>query len=271
MATLQLNDGTLIPTLAFGAGTALYKCGLLDSFDRNTVELIKSAIAAGYRHLDTAEIYGTEVEVGLAIRESLEEGVIQSREELFVTTKISGDFFNSAQYIDVSLPKLGLEYVDLYLIHSLLWANSTIKESRTAKSIGVSGFDPSHLKAISVTARMPPSINQLEYHPYFSKRQGKPYLPALRSSDTGNVAVAAYGALVPLTRNIRGPLDETLIIIAKKHGITPELRIEEYLRVFDFKLTADDIGKINETGYACISTQEPISRARRYFDSLQTK
>lgn len=81
--------------------------------DRQTVDLIKHAIAVGYRHIDTAEMYGTETEVGTAIRESIEEGVLKSREEIFVTTKISGDFFNAPQRIDVSLQKLGLEYVDL--------------------------------------------------------------------------------------------------------------------------------------------------------------
>jgi diketogulonate reductase-like aldo/keto reductase len=98
--------------LAFGAGTALYKRGPSDVLDRNTVDLIKNAITVGYRHLDTAELYGTEVEVGLAIKESLDDGVIQSREEIFVTTKLSGYFFNASQHIDVSLQKLGLEYVD---------------------------------------------------------------------------------------------------------------------------------------------------------------
>ncbi|PCH03091.1 Reverse transcriptase [Penicillium occitanis (nom. inval.)] len=285
MSTLKLNDGTLIPVLAFGAGTALYKRGPHEILDRNTVDLIKSAIAVGYRHLDTAEMYGTEVEVGMAIKESLDEGIIKSREEVFVTTKLSGDFFNAPRHIDVSLQKLGLEYVDSYLIHSALWANSdeelqrawagmeAVKESGKAKSIGVSSFGPSHLKAISQTARIQPSINQLEFHPYFSKRQQKPFLQALRSPDTGSVAVSAYGALAPLTRNIPGPLDETLKTIADKHGVTPELvcfrwcldqevvvvtttrrveRMKEYLRVFDFKLTPDDIEKINEDGYACV-------------------
>ncbi|KUL87726.1 hypothetical protein ZTR_05941 [Talaromyces verruculosus] len=304
MSTLKLNDGTLVPVLAFGAGTALYKRGPPKILNRTTVDLIKSAIAVGYRHLDTAEMYGTEVEVGLAIKESLKEGIIKSREEVFVTTKLSGDFFNAPRHIDVSLQKLGLEYVDSYLIHSALWANSdeelqrawagmeAVKESGKAKSIGVSSFGPSHLKAISQTARIQPSINQLEFHPYFSKRQQKPFLQALRSPDTGSVAVSAYGALAPLTRNIPGPLDETLKTIADKHGVTPELvcfrwcldqevvvvttirrveRMKEYLRVFDFKLTPDDIEKINEDGYACVGTQEPKSRAEKYYESLKAQ
>jgi diketogulonate reductase-like aldo/keto reductase len=98
--------------LAFGAGTALYKRGPPEILDRNTVDLIKSAIAVGYHHLDTAEMYGTEVEVGLAIKESLDEGIIKSRESVFVTTKLSGDFFNAPRHIDVSLQRLGLDYVD---------------------------------------------------------------------------------------------------------------------------------------------------------------
>jgi diketogulonate reductase-like aldo/keto reductase len=77
------------------------------------VDAVKGAIRAGYQHIDTAEMYRTESEVGAAIRESIEEGIIKSRDELFVTTKISGDFFNVTKSIDVSLQKLGLDYVDL--------------------------------------------------------------------------------------------------------------------------------------------------------------
>lgn len=191
-----------------------------------------------------------------------------------------------------------------YLIHSARWAKSdeelqrawagmeAVKESGKAKSIGVSSFYPSHLKAISQTARIQPSINQLEFHPYFSKRQQKPFLPALRSPDTGSVAVSAYGALAPLTRNIPGPLDETLKLLADKYRVTPELvcfrwcldqdvavvtttrrveRMKEYLRVFDFKLSPDDIEKISEDGYACVGTQEPKSRNEKYHEMLEAK
>lgn len=167
-----------------------------------------------------------------------------------------------------------------------------VKESGKAKSIGVSSFEPSNLEAISQTARILPSINQLEFHPYFSKRQNNPFLPALRSPDTGSVAVAAYGALAPLTRSIPGPLDETLKAIADKYGVTPELvcfrwcldqdvvvvtttrrteRMKEYLRVFDFKLSPDEIQKIHEDGYACVGTQEPKSRTQKYYDSLKAQ
>jgi diketogulonate reductase-like aldo/keto reductase len=167
-----------------------------------------------------------------------------------------------------------------------------VKESGKAKSIGVSSFNPSHLEAISRTARILPSINQLEFHPYFSKRQRKPFLPALRSPDTGSVVVSAYGALAPLTRTIPGPLDETLKAIADKYGITPELicfrwcldqdvvvvtttrrveRMKEYLRVFDFKLSSDEIEKINEDGYACVGTQEPKSRNEKYYELLRAQ
>jgi diketogulonate reductase-like aldo/keto reductase len=78
------------------------------------VDVVKEAIRGGYRHLDTAEMYGTELEVGAAVRDNLEEGIIKSREELFITTKTSDDFFNVTKSIDVSLQKLGLSYVDMY-------------------------------------------------------------------------------------------------------------------------------------------------------------
>jgi len=106
--------------IAFGTGTVILKlkrssanaAGGSPMADRPTVERIKSAIRLGFRHLDTAEMYETEHETGVAIKESIAEGIVK-REELFVTTKISSNFIEVRSAIDVSLEKLGLDYVDL--------------------------------------------------------------------------------------------------------------------------------------------------------------
>lgn len=90
-----------------------------EAIDRNIVDLVKSAIRAGYRHLDTAEFYHTEEELGTAIKEVIDEGIVK-REDLFVTTKIWGEYGLAETKINISLKKLGLDYVDLYAVPSLL-------------------------------------------------------------------------------------------------------------------------------------------------------
>ncbi|KAH0135191.1 aldo-keto reductase family 1 member C13, partial [Aureobasidium melanogenum] len=110
---LKLNDGNSIPMLGYGTGTAWYKTGDESQLDQACVDATKLAISLGYYHLDGAEVYKTEPELGMAIKES---GV--ERSKLFVTTKVLPNIADIPAAIKASLKKLQLEYVDLYLIHA---------------------------------------------------------------------------------------------------------------------------------------------------------
>lgn len=138
------------------------------------IDIVKFAIDTGYTHLDGAEMYNTEEELGTAIKQS---GV--AREKLFVTTKVIHNIEDIPGAIDASLKKLGLDYVDLYLIHEPFFAKGddavlqkkwaemeAVAASGKAKSIGVSNFLKPHLEAILKTAKVRPAINQIEFHPY---------------------------------------------------------------------------------------------------------
>lgn len=170
---LVLPDGNKIPILGYGTGTAWYKSEP-GAIDTKLVEATKTAIKVGYYHLDGAEVYNTENELGKAIKEG---GV--ARDQLYITTKVTNVTSDIHEHLDASLKKLGLTYVDLYLLHSPFdakgdkrilqnaWAAmEQIAASGKAKSIGVSNFYREHLDAILETCQVRPAINQIEYHPY---------------------------------------------------------------------------------------------------------
>src|SRR5262245_29677179 len=210
--TISLNDGNSIPQLGFG----VFKVDP-DETDR----VVSDALEVGYRHIDTASAYGNEKGVGAAIESS---GI--PREELFVTTKL----WNSDQgaqaaldAIDLSLEKLGLDYVDLYLIHwprpdldlyAETWRSLVeIKEQGKARSIGVSNFNIPHLERIIAESGVTPVIDQVELHPAFAQR-------GLRDWGAANgMAVEAWGPLGQGKYDLFGmsPLPE----IAAAHGKSP--------------------------------------------------
>lgn len=178
-----------------------------------TAESIKTAIQSGYRHIDTAAIYGNEKEVGEGIRLS---GV--PRHEIFLTTKLwnTEQTYDAALHaFDVSLKKLGTDYVDLYLIH---WPKSTspeawrametIYKSGRAKAIGVSNFSIEYLNMIRDNCEIQPMVNQVERHPYYQQIELQEYC------DLNNIALQAY---TPLAQG--KVFDEPILqSIAKKHG-----------------------------------------------------
>lgn len=209
--------------------------------------------------------------MGIAVKES---GV--PREKFFITTKITGTKVVDTQAtFEESLKKLQLDYVDLYLVHAPFFANTpkdlqkkwadmeAIYASGKAKSIGVSNFLQKDLEVILETAKIVPSINQIEYHPYL---QHGSLIPFLREK---NIAVAAYSPLTAIIRASPGPLDDTYAHLARKYGVTPgeialrwvidqgmvalttsgsEQRLKDYQKITQFKLTPKEVEEISKIG-----------------------
>ena len=221
-------------------------------------------------HLDNAEVYNTEPEMGVAIKESKVD-----RSKLFVTSKVFTNISNIYKAIDDSLTKLQLDYLDLYLIHAPFFtekdedlqeawkAMEQVKESGKAKSIGVSNYQENHLKATLAIAKTPPSINQIEYHPYLQHDQLLPYHRAQ------NIAVSAYGPLSAATKAKPGPCDAILASLAKKYYVSEgeislrwcidqgvvalttsskEERLSDYLRAMTFTLTPKEVAELSKAG-----------------------
>ncbi|MFE0687327.1 aldo/keto reductase [Streptomyces xiamenensis] len=252
---VTLNNGEEIPQLGFGVWQVP---------DDQATDVVSSALEAGYRHIDTAASYHNEVGTGKALAAS---GL--PREELFVTTKLRNadhGYDDALRAIDVSLEKLGLEYVDLYLIHwptpmydqyVEAWkAMEHIYGEGKAKAIGVSNFRPAHLRRVIDEGTIVPAINQIELHPNFSQAESRGVHAEL------GVATEAYSPL----GSGKGLLDDPkLAEIGAKHGRTPAqvvlrwhlqlgnvvipksvtpARIKENIDVFGFELDADDIAAI---------------------------
>ncbi len=209
---LTLNDGNLIPQLGFG---------VFQVPPAETARITGEAFAAGYRHIDTAQMYGNEAGVGEAIRES---GL--PREELFITSKLNNGFHEPTQAraaFDRTLDDLGLEHIDLFLIHwplPTLYDGDFVSTWQTliefqrdgrARSIGVSNFQPAHLDRIAEETGVLPAVNQIEVHPYF-----------------GNEDVRSAGEAAGIVTEAWSPIaqgavldDETIAKIAAEVGRTP--------------------------------------------------
>ena len=202
---LTLNDGHLIPQL--GLGVWQTRAGA-------TCEAaVLAALEAGYRHIDTAAMYGNEESVGAAIRMS---GI--PRENIFVTTKLwNSDHGNPARALDTSLRKLKLDYVDLYLVHYPVrerrqsWlALEALRAEGKARSIGVSNFTIRHLRELLAETKTVPAVNQVEFHPYLYQRD------LLDFCAGEGIVVEAYS---PLTKGARLN-DPKLVAVAKKYSQT---------------------------------------------------
>ncbi|KAI2631589.1 aldo/keto reductase [Xylaria nigripes] len=250
---LKMNDGHEIPLLAYGLGSARTK----EEAGKITA-LTVMAIKKGYYHLDGAQVYKNEAELGAAIQKS---GV--DRSKLFVTTKLQTMRTDVAAAFAASLERLGLSYVDLYLIHAPYSASSpeqlqktwaeleAIQASGRARSIGVSNFTVSNLETILKTARVTPAMNQIEYHPYLQHDPDG----LLEFCRANNIAIAAYGPLTAITKASGGPCDAVYAELAAKYGVS---EADVALRW------------CIDQGIAAITTSASEHRLQGYLDALST-
>ncbi|SEM37187.1 aldo/keto reductase [Nonomuraea pusilla] len=254
MNSLMLNtDGVQIPQLGFGVWQVPAE---------GAEEAVATALRAGYRHIDTASAYQNEEGVGAAVRAC---GV--PREKVFVTTKLwNGDHDRAERAFDESLARLGLDYVDLYLIHWPVpeqdryvqaWRSlEKIYRDGRARAIGVSNFTVANLTRLMDETDITPSINQIELHPYLQQREMRAF------HEANGILTEAWS---PLGQG-RGLLDDpALAVLAEKHCRTPAQivlrwhlqlgnvvipksvtpsRIKENVSVFDFILDGEDMAAI---------------------------
>ncbi|WP_214739508.1 aldo/keto reductase [Exiguobacterium sp. s48] len=257
MEWTTLNNNVKMPML--GLGVYKVEDGAV------TVDTVKAALDADYRLIDTAAIYQNEESVGQALREA---GI--SREDVFVTTKLWNEFhgFDEAlQAFQDSLDRLGLEYVDLFLIHwpmprfgkfvETYKALEQLYEEGRVRAIGISNFEIEHLEQIIQSCSIVPAVNQVEIHPYLSQKE------LIAFCKRYDIQIQAWS---PLMKGREALEDETIVKIANAHGkspaqvilrwhlqngvavipksVTPS-RIKENIQVFDFTLTNEEMAAID--------------------------
>src|SRR6201995_3683754 len=246
-----LADGTVMPLLGFGVWQV--------SDGPTCVRAVGAALAAGYRHIDTAQAYGNEASVGRAVRDS---GI--PREEIFITTKFYPARSDPAAEAEKSLERLGVDHVDLYIIHwpqkGATWAWPGMEAARErcyARSIGVSNFSVAELGQVIGVATTPPVVNQIQFSP-------SEYRRALREAcESHNVAIEAYSPLgtgrplghpavaqvaqrvdrTPAQVLIRWCLQRDTIVLPKS---THQERIAANAQVFDFSLSDEDMALLDD-------------------------
>lgn len=251
---LELNDGRAIPQIGLGVWRTP---------DDVAVTAVRAALEAGYRHVDTAAMYQNEAGVGQGLRAS---GV--PREAVFVTTKLWNDdqgYDRALRALEASLQRLGLDYLDLWLIHwpsprrglyAETWkALVRAREEGRAKSIGVSNFEVEHLDRVIGETGVTPVINQIECHPRFQQRRLReanlergvrteswsPLGQGQLLSDPVIGAIAEKHGRTPAQVIIRWHVDNGLVVIPK--SVHPD-RIVQNFDVAGFSLDADDMARI---------------------------
>ena len=251
----KLNNGIEIPALGLGVFR-------MDD-EKEAYKSVRKAIDLGYRHIDTAKVYENEAPIGKAVRES---GV--SREELFVTTKLWNDDIandNAQKAFDKSLRTLGLDYVDLYLVHwpikdkyvSVWREMEKIALSGKSRAVGVCNYQEEHLQEIINLKSLVPVVNQIELHPYLSQE------PLVEFCSQYDIKIESWSPLCANKNNLlqeeslkeigrkysktaaqvvlRWNIERGLIVIPKSSN---PIRQAENLDVFDFQLTIEDMKQI---------------------------
>ena len=253
--TVRLNDGNAIPQIGLGTWP-------LD--DAQVAAAVVSAVELGYRHVDTAYRYGNEAGVGQGVRDC---GI--PREELFITTKLDGTYQGrdrAVEGLEGCLKRLGLDYVDLLLIHWPLpqrnefvatWETfERLQAEGKARSIGVSNFKPAHLERLLKETSVVPAVNQIQVSPSITRIDERAF------NSSHGIATESYSPLGAGSDLLNAPV---LSAIGKKHGKTPgqvvlrwhiqeglvaipksanPQRMKENLDVFDFTLDHDDLSAI---------------------------
>jgi len=258
--TLMLNNGRAIPRVGLGTSQM-----------QGVASVVENALSLGYRHIDTAKMYGNETEVGEGIHASSVE-----REEIFVTTKLWRDdlgYDSAHQHIDASLGRLKLEYVDLYLIHwpgPITWtdlrketwkAMEEILEQGKAKSVGVSNYTIANLEEMEAYQNVIPAVNQIEFHPWLYSDQKKvhdycrqkgivitSYSPLTRASELNDVLVREIAEKHVVSSSqilLRWNIQHGNVVIPKASSTE---YLEENLDIFSFELDTDDMEKLNQIG-----------------------
>ena len=254
---IMLSNGQDIPQLGFGVF-------LVEPED--TVAAVSTALEVGYRHIDTAEMYGNEKEVGEAIRRS---GL--DRSDVFVTSKLANDAHepdDARRAFDQSLKALGFDYLDLFLIHWPLptrYGGDYVSTWKTleefyrdgrARSIGVSNFQPRHLRRLHTESDIPPAVDQIEVNPYLTQDELRGFCAAHQIAieawsplgqgtvldDPTIEAIARRVGKTPAQVVLRWHIERGDIVFPK--SVTPE-RIKENIEIFDFELPGGDVEAIS--------------------------
>ncbi len=254
--TIELNDGHTIPQLGFG---------VFQIPPEETAEAVRRALEVGYRHIDTAQMYGNESEVGEAVRASPLD-----RADVFVTTKLSNSHHRPAdarEAFDRSLSKLGSDYVDLFLIHwplPMLYDGDYVSTWKTleelqaegrARSIGVSNFQVDHLERLAAECDVVPAVNQIEVHPYFRNEEVRRYgeahgiatqawSPIAQGEVLDDPAIGEIAEGVgrsPAQVVLRWHIQRGSIVFPKS---TSPARMKENFEIFDFELETGDTEQI---------------------------
>lgn len=251
---ITLNNGVEIPQLGFG---------VFQIPPEKTRDATLAALETGYRHIDTAEMYGNEKEVGQAVRES---GI--DRSELFVTSKLNNGFHahdDALVAFEQSLEDLDIDYLDLFLIHWPLpavgdfvetWkAMEEIYRSGRAKAVGVSNFQPHHLRRLLENTDVVPAVNQIEVHPYLTQETVRAFdaehgiateawSPIAQGKVLGDpviVSIAERLGRTPAQVTLRWHLQRGDIVFPKS---VTQSRVEENFDLFDFELSEGDLAEI---------------------------
>ncbi|MEB5792428.1 aldo/keto reductase [Staphylococcus hominis] len=261
MDYIEFYNGNQMPMLGLGTFRV--------ENDDTCKEAVKHAIESGYRSIDTAKVYGNEEQVGQGIKEGLESTGL-NRDDIFVTSKLFFEDFgreNVAQAYETSIQKLGLDYLDLYLVH---WPGTNeaimidtwkgmedLYKDNKVKNIGVSNFNPDHFEALLAQVSIKPVINQVEFHPYFTQEKLRKYLEAQNIymeswSPFMNAQILNDETLNEIGKEVNKSAAQVIIKWNMQHNVVvipksvTSSRIEENIDVFDFELSAEQMKRIDD-------------------------